>query len=184
MPTSQAPFINRQDLSDHLGEDLTSSDSALAAIDAACDVCRNHAEQTFNVVTGDEVTLDGTGTDALLLPELPVTSVGEVAVDGDVVTDYALNGNGVLLRTAPGTWPKRRQVVVVTYDHGYATDTLPRDVRMVALQLATRLMRVVVPGSSESLGQYSISYSAQAAEAGVDLTNGEKDILRRYRRAS
>ena len=41
---------------------------ALIAIDAACDICRDVADQTFNLGTAT-VTLDGTGTDMLLLPQ-------------------------------------------------------------------------------------------------------------------
>ena len=61
-------------------------------------------EQTLDEVTGDTITLDGTGTDAIILPELPVNGAGTVNMIGcdggtTAVTNYALKGNGVLLRT-------------------------------------------------------------------------------------
>lgn len=183
--TSGAPFISRQDLSDWLGKDVTADDGALIAIDAACDVCRTTAEQEFNQVTGDTITLDGTGTDCLLLPELPVTAAGTVLVNGGTVNDYALGSNGRLIRMsgtagviygASPIWPMGRENVVVTYDHGYAGSALPRDVRMVALSLAARL---VVQGvaTQESLGDVSVTYAGPA----MDLTKGEAAILRKYR---
>ena len=45
--------------------------------DAACDMVRTLAEQTFNDGT-TTLTVDGTGTDAIVLPELPVNTVGTV----------------------------------------------------------------------------------------------------------
>lgn len=174
------PFISAQDLTDYLGRDVTSDDGALIALDAACDICRDLAEQDFNADTST-VTLDGTGTDALLLPKLPVSAAGTVTVDGDTVTDYTLNGNGILLRGSAGcdprpVWPSGRQNVTVTYDHGYANDDLPRSVRLVALALASRLI-VQGVATEESVGQVRVKY----AGAATDLTNGERAILRKYR---
>lgn len=186
---SAAPFISRQDLTDYLGRNVNSDDGALAAVDAACDICRDIAEQTFNRVLGDTVTLDGTGTDALLLPELPVSAAGTVSLrdpEGTWTTagtaDYTLNGDGILLATnASGTfantWPTGRQNIRVTYEHGYADADLPRSVRMVALTIASRL---IVQGVAqfESDGGGSIRYAVNS----TDLTNGEKAILRKHRR--
>jgi hypothetical protein len=185
------PFIDRQDLSDYLGRDVTADSGGLIAVDAACDICRSLAEQTFNQATST-VTLDGTGTDALLLPERPVSAAGTVTVSGTAVTDYVLNGNGMLIRkvTDPTSvdwwtdqpflpapkWPAGRQNVVVTYDHGYASDDLPRDIRMVALAIASRLI-VQGPALQEQNGQVSVRYGINA----TDLTNGEKAILTKYR---
>lgn len=189
MPPSAPPFIGREDLGDLLGEDLTASDAALVAIDAACDICRSEAWQTFNQVNDDEVLLDGSGTDALVLKEFPVTEVSSVAVGDDELTvddDYKLNGNGTLIRLPYSTakWTKGRQNVAVTYDHGYADDDFPRDVRVVALQVAARIFRQQASSGiqSETLGSYSVSYiTSQAAKADL-LTEGELRVLRKYRR--
>lgn len=185
------PFISRQDLTDYLGRDVTADDGALIAVDAACDTVRTVAEQNFNQVVGGTAVLDGSGTDALLLPELPVSAAGTVLVNGTAVTDYTLNGNGVLFRGTVGlsdpywpdemptrlVWPTGRQNVEVTYDHGYADADLPRDVRMVALSLASRLL-VQGVATEESLGDARVKYAGPA----MDLTAGEKMILRKYRR--
>lgn len=174
------PFISAQDLTDYLGRDVTADDGAIIALDAACDIVRTVAERQFNRGT-TTFTLDGTGTDALLLPELPVNSAGTVTVNGGTITDYVLSSTGVLFRGTAGsdprsTWPSGRQNVVVTVDHGYASVDLPRDVRVVALSIASRLL-VQGVAVEESLGTSRIKY----AVAATDLTNGEKMILRKYR---
>lgn len=188
-----APFISTVDLSNHLGRDVTTDDGALACVDAACDFCRDVAEQSFNQDTST-IYLDGTGTDALLLPELPVNSIGTVVVSDSSTpptwttagaADYTRNDNGVLLATdTAGTslfgqvWPKGRQNILVTYDHGYADTDLPRSIRMVALSLASRLL-VQGPAKSEAMGDVNVTYAAEATA----LMPTERLILRKYRRA-
>lgn len=176
-------FITTQDLSDVLGRDVTSDNGAEIAVQSACDVCRVVAEQTFDEVVGDTLTLDGTGTDCLLLPQLPVNAAGTVLVNGTAVTDYVLADNGRLIRGSANScwstgafWPLGRQNVTVTYDHGYAGGTIPADVRMVALSVASRL---VIQGvaSREQVGDVQVQY----ATAATDLTNGEQRILAKYR---
>lgn len=195
MPT---PFISRADLGDYLGRDVSSDEGALIAVDSACEVVRTLTEQDFNPVNGDTVVLDGTGTDTLLLPQVPVSGAGTVVVNGgtlDGTLDYTVTEDGHLIRTA-GTaalstwahsvgpsayWPEGRQNITVTYDHGYLAGTatdVPADVRMVALMIANRL---VTQGgaSAETIGQVTKRY----AVAATDLTNGERAILRKYKRS-
>jgi hypothetical protein len=185
--TSLAPFISVQDLSDLLGRDVTSDPGAVMAIDAACDTIRTLTEQDFNAQTST-VRLDGTGTDVLVLPQRPVAAVSMVLVAGTAITDYiAPTPDGFLFRGAAtgsgygyggACWPRGRQNVTVTYDHGFAPVDLPRDVRMVAVALA---MRLVVQGvaQSETIGDVTVTYSAAAD----DLTANELRILAKYRAA-
>lgn len=197
--TSLPPFISRDDLGDYLGRDVTTDDGALIAIDAACDIVRTITEQDFNAVTNGTAYLDGTGTDSLLLNRLPVTDITSVTVGGtltsgtfsggSVISSWTVREDGVLLRTrgaassswladpVPMKWPAGRQNVKVVYSSGYGTAVLPRDVRMVALQIAARL---IVQGVSvyETVGDVSMRYGGPA----TDFTNGELRILRKYRR--
>jgi hypothetical protein len=175
------PFITPQDVVDYLGRGTATDPGLLIATDAACDMVRTVAEQQFNRGT-TTYTLDGSGTDALLLPELPVASAGTVVVNGAAVTDYTLNGNGILYRGTAGgyprpTWPEGRQNVTVTAVHGYEDVDLPRDVRMVALQAAARIAMQGV-ASEETVGATRIKY----ANAATDFTTNELRILRKYRR--
>jgi hypothetical protein len=174
------PFITVEDLTAYLGRDVTADDGAVIAIDAACDICRTIAERQFNAGTST-IMLDGTGTDAVLLSELPVNTVGTVTVNGTEETDYLLTDNGMLLRGTAGVYPREawdsgRRNVTVTYTHGYETIDIPRDVRMVALSIASRL---VIQGVAleEAQGTSRIKYAAAA----TDLTKGEERILAKYK---
>jgi hypothetical protein len=171
------PFITPADLVGYIGRGGTTDPGIVLAVNAACDMCRIHAEQTFTSV------LDGTGTDALLLPEHPVTQAGTVIVDGEEVADYVLTDNGILIRKmeeAPFstlTWPQGRQNVTVVYDYGYPDADMPQDLKMVALAIASRLV-LQGPAIQETVGENSMRF----AVASTDLTSGEAAILRKYKR--
>jgi hypothetical protein len=174
------PFINTEDLSNLLGIDVTTDPGALIAIDAACDLVRDYTMQDFNYGT-TTVSLDGTDTDALVLPQQPAANCGTVVIANQgTITDYMLGEANRLLRGTAGAggvgtrpfWPRGRQNITVTYEHGFLPDDLPRSVRMVALSIATR---IVVQGvaESETVGDVSISYGGRAGE----ITAGEKNVL-------
>lgn len=189
---SLPPFIDREDLANALSPgsppDLSSDDHATVAVDAACDVCRIACGQDFNEVTNDVIVLDGTNSDALILPQIPVSEVSEVVVGDDTLVvddDYKLTGNGILVRTWPMRWRWGRQNIRVTYTRGYPDDELPRDVRVVALALAKRIYQAASSGSvrSETIGAYSVTYATGAEQIqSADLTKGERFILYKYRR--
>lgn len=200
----ETSFISVAELGNYIGRDLSNDPGGTICVDAACEMVRTLSGQTFNLVHGDVVVLDGTGTDALVLPELPVLGAGTVVVNGTAAgtADYALAEDGVLLalsgtatwfgcfpygsaggpwNTAGGAvWPKGRQNISVTYDHGYAGTAggtaIPADVRMVALSIASRLA-IQGPAIQENIGQSGIRYGVNS----TDLTNGEKMILQKYR---
>jgi hypothetical protein len=185
-----APFVSRTDLSQYRDEDLTTSDKALICVDAACDTVRTITGQTFNLVEDEEIVLDGTGTDALILPQRPVVEVTEVSENDEelvVDDDFKLNGNGILLRMPTAsddygwirnTWRCGRGNVAITYSHGYEAEDLPRDIRIVALLIASRLYTQSSEVTFESLGAYSVRYGRMA----MDLTPTEKAILYRGNR--
>lgn len=184
-------FLTVTELGDYTGRDLSSDEGATLAVEFACQTVRTHAEQEFASLTAGTVTLDGTGTDTLLLPQVPVSAAGTVVVNGGTLEadDYGFTSDGLLIRTdgtatwsswttSPSAyWPQGRQNVTVTYDYGYS-GTVPGDVRMVALMIAHRL---VTQGgnTSETVGQVTKRYAAAA----TDLTNGEQAILRKYKKA-
>jgi hypothetical protein len=176
----EGDFITVTELGNYLGRDLSSDPAAALVVNAATDYCRTIAEQTFTAVSNDTVYLDGTGTDSLLLPQLPVSKVRSVKDEADLVTDWTLNDNGVLFRkTAEGnasTWGLGRQRWVVAYDHGY--DEVPGDVKAVALSIASRLIIQGV-AAFEVVGQNQIRYDVPS----TDLTAGAKMILRKYKQS-
>lgn len=190
-------FITAQDVVDRLGRGGTADAGLVSAVASACQMVQTLSGQDLDLAT-ETVTLDGTGTDALVLPQLPVNNVGTVSIRGTVVDPqfYDLKDNGVLVRvygTATTSnqplfsddwqyvnsysevrWPLGRQNISVTYSHGYGT--VPADLQEVALSLASRL---VIQGVAlqESTGPNSIRYAVSS----TDLTSGEKAIIRKYR---
>lgn len=178
------PFISPGDVVDYLGRGGTADPGIIIACDAACDMTRRIADQEFNANTAT-VTLDGTGTDYLLLPQHPVRAVSAVVVNGGTVTDYALSAAGGLVRKsatfsshfATLVWPTGRQNVEVTFDYGYTDEEIPRDVRMVALAIASRIV-VQGPALYETVGQTSVRYAAESTA----VMPTEKLILSKYRR--
>lgn len=175
-----APFISVADLSDFIGRDLSADPGAIVAVDSACEMCRAVSGQQFNRGTSTTL-LDGSGTDMVLLKQLPVNAVSSVSVAGAAVTDYRVDtARGALLRGATGSWPTPvwpygRDNVQVVYDHGFDVADLPRSVSMVALSIAARLV-IQGPAAQEGIGNVSIRY----ALASTDLTVGERLILGRY----
>lgn len=192
MPT---PFITIAELTDKLGESAATS-RGTAVINAASDMVRTFTELTLNPVGTATISLDGTGTDALLLPERPVLNAGTVIESGTTLTldeDYEIGDRGVVFRL-PGVidngwgvetlrtyWWPGRQNIEVTYEYGYAT--VPGDLKEVALSFAARLHQVQTSAieEEESLGQYSHRTRYASDGSGSDLTNTERLILRKYR---
>ncbi len=205
-------LISTTELGDYLGRDLSSVTTAELCCEMATEVCRTYSEQTLFTAT-ETISLDGTGTDALLLPQLPVNAVGTVIVNGGTAgtADYALDTEQGILVAVSGTatwfgwgpygtwgywgypysgagaalwpgpiWPKGRQNIQITYDHGYGTagSSVPADVRMVAMSVASRLL-VQGVAAQETVGDTSVRYAANS----TDLTKGEENILRKYKRS-
>jgi hypothetical protein len=180
--------------------ELTASTRGTAIVTAACDLVRLFTEQDiYPAVTGGTALLDGTGTETLLLPQLPVLNAGTVIENvtspspGTLTlnTDYKLSDNGELYRL-PGLidsgwstgyvvnnwWPGRQNIQVV-YSYGYALADVPPDLKEVAIQMAKRLSSQNGNVVFEQIGQRQIRYDGPA----TDFTNTEKLVLRRYKQA-
>ena len=64
-------------------------------------------EHDFDFITGDTALLDGTGTDTIVLPQLPVFGAGTVVVNSGTLEadDYVATETGHLIRTdGTATW--------------------------------------------------------------------------------
>jgi hypothetical protein len=171
-----AAFITATELSSFLGRDVTTDDGVDLAIDGACATCETVADQTFGE-TNETVTLDGSGTDAMVLPGVPVSRVSSVTVAGTATTEFVADTRRGMLVKQSGLWPRGRMNVVVRYTHGYRSTDVPDDVRMVALNLAGRLL---VQGPKNAMAETNGDVQIRYAVAATDLTANELRILRRH----
>ncbi len=175
---------------------------ARLALAAATTLIQDYTDQVIAQVTNETVVLDGSGTDTMLLPELPVTSVSAVVQDSDTSSPQTLldrsNGSnaqydfvggrkGLLIRRRGGlatwdsgysihfgTWPRRRQSVTVTYTHGYPV--IPAELQMLCVVIASRAW-AQDGATQETVGTYIVQ---NAGQPGV-LTADEMRMLGRYR---
>ena len=83
---------------------------------------RHEAGLHLSRVVDDVITVDGDGSRVLFLPELPVTAVAAVEVEGvalDVSADVDWWEHGEIRRRDHQRWPDRPRSVEVTYSHGW-----------------------------------------------------------------
>lgn len=179
-------FITGDELAAYIGSDWP-LDSTLAnlAVDGACEAVRGYVDQNVESTTETNAYLDGNGLDNMVLPHFPLISISALSVYVDRTdtapevlvenTDYVVNyGRGIVSRIDGGVFTKGRQNIKLTYVYGNAT--VPADVRVVALQVASRIYEVGMV-KSDSAGGVSATY----VEGAGSLTGNEKDLLRRYR---
>jgi hypothetical protein len=109
------------------------------------------------------VTLSGDGTTRLLVPDVMVTSVVSVTVDGTAVDASTVKSeaHGALIRSGGDIWPATApNNIVVVYEHGYAS--VLGDVRKGAMAVAREhLVPSATPARATSqstdLGEFRIS---------------------------
>lgn len=181
-------------------------EAAIIALEAASELVRRYTGRSFAYTEDEEITLDGTGTDALLLPNPPVEEVSEVAVvdwnDDETLletTDYRLDPDaGILWRLHRAWWPYprtwERQSIRIVYTHGY--QEVPSDVQQAVRSIAGRhLDRNTVLTSTDTptgavsalqIGGYRVSYdtdggSSSQSEDSNGLIPYEVGVLDRYR---
>ncbi|MEW2635259.1 hypothetical protein AB0903_27345 [Streptomyces sp. NPDC048389] len=182
----------------HLGA-FTDDETATAEllIDLAAgeidDVTGQPLEQSTNTETLDSPTRQapwpqapGTGSHTLILPRWPVTDVTSVTLlnddeDDEVLEvgkdhDFTWSAAGTLTRVN-GWWPTHDQSVQVVYTAGYAT--IPAGVKRIVLRMAAAAWGNPTLLASESLGDHSRSFSAEAL--GMVLSEKDKKTLGLYR---
>lgn len=173
-----SPWALPEDLRLHLRLDTIDAAQAAAAIAAAETIIRAALQQTIDAVAGDTAGLVGNGRRTILLPEMPVTAVASITVDGTLLDAAAwrVNRHGVLTRLG-GCWPLDADITAV-YDHGYVQ--VPAAVKQVCVQLAGRAWVNPRGMASESIGDWSGTWDK--ARAGDALTDYELALLQPYAR--
>lgn len=151
-----AAFVTASNYADYYIDVTDSERAQLAAnLDEACDKVRDYLCQTLDLVVDDVVTLWGTNTRALTLPELPVVAVTSIVCDGTAITDFTVDQYGLVWRSTGYAWASGLQYVV-TYTHGYST--IPGIIKTTALRLARSALGRPDGVRSESVAGYSATY--------------------------
>ena len=166
-----------QDLADALQialADLPTSTGTLL-LECATAVVQNAAGgQRIVQVVGDTANLTGT-TDAWLdLPQIPVTSVASVTLDGVALTagtaasastTYRLRGNRLWRGDGWQTYVGVPSDVVPVYTHGYASGAQQLQLgRWAVLSLAKGQVPNPSGLQSESIDDYSVTFNAMTAQ--------------------
>jgi hypothetical protein len=160
-----------------LGRDLTDETAAQQALDIASGVVRTYCGHSISQILNDDIKLDGTGTNIVMLPAIPVNGIDLIEVNDEELEDtkYAWSKKGFVKRTDGILWPTLPNSIRIIYNHGFAT--IPDAILGVVLSLAGR----IVDGSSgikqETIGSYSVTY----ADPSPVLRANEQNALDAYK---
>ncbi|WEV59677.1 hypothetical protein OZX67_03830 [Bifidobacterium sp. ESL0728] len=122
----------------------------------------------------DNITLNGNGTQTLLLPALHITEIDKVTANGTDVDDWQADRDaGILRREA--RWPDGLGNVTVTCTHGWGTT--PGDIADAVLEQAEIQYRALAGIQTYSLGSKSIGFGASAT---VGVTQKWTETVQRY----
>lgn len=174
-----AMFATVDELADYLQVDFEPEDRVRAhrLLETASGIIQRAARQVFEQVLNDSVILTPTGTDLLMLPELPVTDVHSVTVQGTAMDagQYLWTASGLLYAsTLNAVWSKQTTVV---YDHGFTI--IPDDIVAITIALAGRAWQNPRGVLSEQIGTYSARYPND--RSGLILLPDEKHLVMSYR---
>lgn len=119
---------------------------------------------------------DGSGSDLLLLRQVPVVSVARVIVDGQEIPASTYRATTTALVRVSGWWPTGWGNVVVTYTAGY--DPIPYDVEQACLELAALRWkeRDRIGLASKGMGQETTAFITK------DMPDSVRTALLDYRR--
>ncbi len=166
-----APFATAADL--RIGRPLTEAEEEQAnrlLADASHLIRMTAGYQQITRVDHDTVTLRGSGTAVLKLPQRPVRDV--TAVAGLTSTWWKWDGGDLLTRYDGCTWDGP---VTVTYSHGFDTDDIAYQ---VAVSVACDAVKRVLL-NPELVKQRAIDdYSETLMDARASLMTGERDTIR------
>ncbi len=180
------------DLASLLQQDIDTATATLLIEAATAVVQEACGGQRIVQVLGDVLNVAGTTDFWLALPQIPVTNVASVTLDGQALsvgTDYKVFGNRLWRRQgwkanygwpwelegigspwynyAPPslTWPfQEPSQLVVTYDHGFAAGSQDLQLaRTAVLSLAATGYANPSGASSESIDDYRVSFDAAIA---------------------
>ena len=168
------PLASEDDLAIMLGVPATDGKLQLA-LRRASSRFRGRVKRPITKVIDDTIWLNGDGTNALLLPSAPVVGTPTVLVDGSPVTNFEIDREQGILRSA-SCWPDHLGNIEVTYTHGF--EEVPGDIQDAVLEQAELQYRVIAGVSQMSLGGQSFTFGSQAS---VGVSQRWSDAVAVYR---
>lgn len=160
-------LVTEAELETLLGQDVD-TDVAMLLLNTASGVVRGTVGQELSAVTDDVVSIMGTTSVWLELPERPVTAVTAVEVDGEALTigtDCKRFGNKLWRSTGWRTCPSEPTAVEVTYSHGWEPGDWRLEVaRSMVLTLAANKLKNPGAVESEAIDDYRVRYAVTAAD--------------------
>ncbi|GAB3656487.1 hypothetical protein [Glycomyces tarimensis] len=161
------PLVTEAELEELTGQTISESKATLL-LNTASGVVRNAVRQHLTEVIDDVVTIMGTTSFWLDLPERPVTAVTRVAIDGDELTagtDYKRVGNKLWRRGGWRACPSEPSEIEVTYTHGWPTgDWRLETARSMVMTLAANKLENILGAVSESIDDYRVRYAVTAED--------------------
>jgi hypothetical protein len=166
------PFVTPEQLVTYLDEDIDEERAELL-LRAVSDEIRDALGWSVTAESGVSATLDGSGTDLVVLPTRRLTAVTVVEEDGRLLAgpaDYMWYRSGMLRRVSGGRairWTRRPQGVTVVFDHGYPPDEVPGVFATVVYETAAGLL--ANPGSavrSRTVGRVAVTYAEMRKAVG------------------
>jgi len=211
MALSNSALTTLQAVKDELGISGTGDDAYLERqIERYSSLLSEATNRNFHSVTGHTEKTESWNTTTIEVTDhLPLSSISEIKINGDVVDSsaYEIEDSGAgIIRNIDSTWESsivatRRiettnryaeSTVEVTYSGGYVTPEqsgtrdLPYSIEGAIIDAVTYKYRErgKHPGiTSESLGDASVSYSSPDTESvgGMDVPVSFADITKRYK---
>lgn len=158
------------DLAALLQQDLDLATATLVLEAATAVVQEVAGRQRLVQVVDDVVTVVGTTSGWLQLPQRPVTAVSAVTLDGAALSagtatgTYRRSGSALWRDTGWATYAGEPSAVVVTYTHGYAPGAQELQLARTAVLSIARAAYANPGGMTrEQIDDYSVAYEAATA---------------------
>lgn len=180
-----------EQLASALQQDLDASTANLVINAATAAVQEAAGNQRILEVVGDTANLTGLTDSWLDLPQIPVTAVTSVTLDGtaltagspgDAATTYRLRGNRLWRGCGWQTYVGEPSDVVVVNTHGYAPGSQDLELaRGAVLSIAKGMYSNPSGVAREQIDDYAVSYARAAGEASdlMEAAPGLRAALRR-----
>lgn len=146
-------------------------------VEAATQTIRDYCGWHVAPVQEDTLTLDGTGTDTILLPSRLVVDVTSVKIRGEELPEASYEWSTIgALRRLNGVWPNAYRSVEVTMEHGFTNMSVLADV----VQSIAARVRMDPTGavSLQRAGTQHVGFFK--GQAGGGLMESEKERLAPY----